>query len=676
MVATFVAITTVDVTITGAGAVSSSDGRRCTAGTCTWPTTEPILLTAEPATGAVFAGFSGACSGLVACTLSSGSVTATFSDSTELLNIEFDGSGQGVVRDASGQFVCDQSCSLRVPHGLQLELLPTALEGSVFQGFAGDCMGDVCTVTAPATVRVRFDAGRLVEVVTPGTGGGDVWLDGQLCPIPCRRVVPVDVGLTVAALADETSRFDGFSGDCTGDNCSVGAGNAPVTVIANFSSVLEWVRSFPIPSGDAVALALAADDAGIGVAVTAARSLVVDGVTFQEPFLNRNYSPYMLDMALDGGVRWVLPLYDTVDAGAGYTGITATSLARSPEGGWLLAGGCSEGHFQGRACGALTSVAEVPLLVEVADAGISRFMLRDDLTGAFGAKFLEVDFLANTSVLRFYRFQAGAQWSEGFLSVDSTWDAGVVAEASDYQDRGNAEATSVEGSCLPDGEALLCAGAVTGGFTGLGCPVSTSGSGGDDLALFRFYPSGQCDLVDRRPSTSSLTVVGLSRAQDGGVMVGGDASGLLQLAPGLSTGPGSGIADQCLATFENGAWSQLWRSTRTSFAMLKDMVPRENRTLVLGRTGPDPSGWTGTWFGVPTTLTDSAYVLTFDTNGVVRRRWPILSSLSSREELRLGHMARVGDQLIVTLVGAGYTFRGQPLAPDMQMRLFVMSFRE
>ncbi|MEW6432381.1 MAG: hypothetical protein AB1730_12810 [Myxococcota bacterium] len=500
---------------------------------------------------------------------------------------------------------------------------------------------------------------------TQGSGSGEVWVDGQLCSAPCRVVAPIDLDLAVAAVPDETSRFAGFAGDCAGDTCSIPAATAPVVVFAEFASVLEWVRSFPIPSSDAVTLALAADQAGIGVAVTAGRSLAVEGVTYQEPFINRNYSPYVLDMDLDGGVRWVVPLYDTVDAGAAYTGITATALARAPAGAWLVAGGCSQGHFGGVPCGTLTSVAEAPLLVEVADAGVRRFLLRGDLSGAFGAKFLEADFLASTALLRFYRFQAGALWTEGFLSLDANWDAGVVAEASDYQDRGNAEATSVEGSCLPAGEALLCAGAVTGDFTGLGCPLSTSSGTGTDLALFRFSPSGQCDLVDRRPSSDYVTVVGLSRAQDGGLNVAGDAQGVLQFGPGLSTGPGAALADQWIATFDRGAYSQLWTSTSTSFAMLKDVLPLEGRTLVLksNRPGFLRLGWQLVWSSDDPDGLRLRTILTFDANGVVRRRWPILSSLASREELRLGHMTRVGDLLIVPSSAPGTAFAASRLRP-------------
>lgn len=39
-------------------------------------------------------------------------------------------------------------------------------------------------------------------------------------------------------------------------------------------------------------------------------------------------------------------------------------------------------------------------------------------------------------------------------------------------------------------------------------------------------------------------------------------------------------------------------------------------------------------------------------------------------------MTRVGEDIVVAVMASGYTFRGQPLAPDLQMRLFVMDFRE
>jgi List-Bact-rpt repeat protein len=68
-----------DVTTNGDGTVSSNPAGISCPQTCTAFLTPPAVLTATPAPGQVFAGWSGACSGLGSCTLNNaGSVTAQF----------------------------------------------------------------------------------------------------------------------------------------------------------------------------------------------------------------------------------------------------------------------------------------------------------------------------------------------------------------------------------------------------------------------------------------------------------------------------------------------------------------------------------------------------------------------------------------------------------------------
>jgi len=106
------------------------------------------------------------------------------------------------------------------------------------------------------------------------------------------------------------------------------------------------------------------------------------------------------------------------------------------------------------------------------------------------------------------------------------------------------------------------------------------------------------------------------------------------------------------------------------------IVAGNSGSLVFAKTGPLQPGANGPLWGIPLTVNDSAYVLTFDDAGRMTRQWPLLGGAANHAEIYNGTMTRVGDDIIVAVMGSGYSFRGQPLAPDLQMRLFVMAFRE
>lgn len=162
---------TLSVTLAGTGAGSVSDGASlsCSASCQSqYPQGTVVHLTATPAAGSSFAGWSGGCSGTGACTvtMSAGeAVTATFQASppvTPTLTVSLTGSGSGVVGSSPAGIDCGATCSHAFTAGTQVTLTATAGSGSTFAGWSGGgCSGTgTCTVTlnADTTVTASFAA--------------------------------------------------------------------------------------------------------------------------------------------------------------------------------------------------------------------------------------------------------------------------------------------------------------------------------------------------------------------------------------------------------------------------------------------------------------------------------------------------------------------------------------
>jgi hypothetical protein len=100
---------------------------------------EPVTLTAHPANGAAFLGWSGACTGVSECVLDSSNaqdVTASFSDGVSYdLSINMIGEGS-VAIDTIGE-TCVASCGNEVPIGASTNLAITAATGFYIKGYSG-----------------------------------------------------------------------------------------------------------------------------------------------------------------------------------------------------------------------------------------------------------------------------------------------------------------------------------------------------------------------------------------------------------------------------------------------------------------------------------------------------------------------------------------------------------
>ena len=145
---------------TGSGTVTSSPagidcGNQCSAG---FGAGTMVTLTASPAVGSVFAGWSGGCSGAEdACqvTMDAGrAVTATFVPLTYPLIVTLAGTGSGTVTSDPAGIDCGGTCSASYGAGVNVTLTATPAAGSVWGGWSGACSG------MDAECQVAMDAAR------------------------------------------------------------------------------------------------------------------------------------------------------------------------------------------------------------------------------------------------------------------------------------------------------------------------------------------------------------------------------------------------------------------------------------------------------------------------------------------------------------------------------------
>jgi hypothetical protein len=150
----------------GAGSVTSSPAGISCGATCSHRYAHGTLvtLTATPATGSTFDGWSGGgCSGVGNCNVATNAdttVTATFSLAPETLDVAKSGAGSGSVTSAPSGISCGTTCSHAYAYGTVVTLTATPASGSSFDGWSGGgCSGTgtcVVTTNADTTVTASF----------------------------------------------------------------------------------------------------------------------------------------------------------------------------------------------------------------------------------------------------------------------------------------------------------------------------------------------------------------------------------------------------------------------------------------------------------------------------------------------------------------------------------------
>jgi len=238
-------------TVIGSGINCGSDcSEDYTAGTS-------VTLTASPASGSTFAGWSGACSGTGGCTVimdSNKSVTATFNTSYVVpiiytLSVFKSGTGSGTVIGPG--INCGSDCSESYNSGTSVTLTASPASGSTFAGWSGACSGTGnCTVTMNnnKSVTATFNTSYVVpttytlSVSKSGTGSGIVSFNPPSSAVyyalPHSEIYDNNTSVTLTARPSTGSTFAGWSGEgCSGTGTCTVIMNSNKSVTATFNSV-------------------------------------------------------------------------------------------------------------------------------------------------------------------------------------------------------------------------------------------------------------------------------------------------------------------------------------------------------------------------------------------------------------------------------------------------------
>ena len=239
---------TVATTGTGSGSVTSPAGIDC-GSTCqvTVANGTSVTLTAAPAVGSTFTGWSGACTGASAtCVVSMNaakSVSATFTVLTYDLTVAKAGTGSGTVTSSPAGIDCGATCVATLAHGTNVTLTAVPAAGSSFTRWNGACSttSTTCIVPMSAAKSVTATFAALtfhLTVAKAGTGNGSVTSTpaGVTCGATCENDFANGSTVTLTAAASAGSSFTAWSGACSGASttCTVSM-SAARSVTATFT---------------------------------------------------------------------------------------------------------------------------------------------------------------------------------------------------------------------------------------------------------------------------------------------------------------------------------------------------------------------------------------------------------------------------------------------------------
>ncbi len=231
----------------GQGTVSSAPAGISCGSTCsgTFTSGTTVTLSASPADGSTFTGWSGACSGAGSCKVmvnANASVTANFV-LEPVLSVTVAGSGS--VSSSPSGIDCGTTCKAGFASGTQVTLTATPASGFMFMGWQGACTGSssTCTLTISkgTSVTAIFSSTQPQLIVTfQGTGTGTIVINpGNLnCTSDCVNGFDKGTQVTLTATPDSNMYFAGWGGACssngTGSTCNLTM-NTTQTVTATFN---------------------------------------------------------------------------------------------------------------------------------------------------------------------------------------------------------------------------------------------------------------------------------------------------------------------------------------------------------------------------------------------------------------------------------------------------------
>ncbi len=242
----------VDVALTGSGSgsvTSSPAGIDCP-GDCSeaFGVNQTVTLTAHPAGGSAFTGWSGDCTGPGNCVLdmSNGpySVSAGF-EPLRTLTVQPQGGGSGTVTSSPAGIDCPGDCGEQYVDGTVVTLTPVADPGSVFAGWTGACSGTggcMVTMDQNRTVNAVFQTGSFpLTVAINGSGGVISDPAGIDCPGDCTETYLAGSVIELTATPSAGHSFAGWSGACSGTGPCVVTMNEARAVTAGFVAASDGI---------------------------------------------------------------------------------------------------------------------------------------------------------------------------------------------------------------------------------------------------------------------------------------------------------------------------------------------------------------------------------------------------------------------------------------------------
>ncbi len=208
----------------GNGAITSTDGMIDCGTHCRtryYPNTL-VVLSASPEANSTFTGWTGACSGTGACSVTmdkAKTVVATFAGPQKLTvsKRKTGKGGNGVVTSVPSGITCGSTCSAYYPFHDAVVLSASPEANSTFTGWTGACSGTgACSVTMDKakTVVATFAGTQKLTVSKRkmGKGNGVVTSvpSGITCGSTCSAYYPFHDAVTLTATANNDSLFTGW----------------------------------------------------------------------------------------------------------------------------------------------------------------------------------------------------------------------------------------------------------------------------------------------------------------------------------------------------------------------------------------------------------------------------------------------------------------------------------